>query len=397
MVSNVTVSASPAATAYQSGSLYTLSFVATDGISSNGLHPITVVGPSGTNFDYVFGSEVTDHTNPADSRSSCDDSTPASSNVLYLGSFCDLNIPAGDSVTVQFYGTNPATPSSSYTLSVATDNDPTAATSAPYPILNEGYWLVGSDGGIFTFGNAQFYGSTGNLHLNRPVVGITPTASRSGYWLDASDGGIFSFGDTGFYGSIPALGLHPAGSGLPNSLNAPIVGMVPSVDDHGYFMVASDGGVFAFGDASFEGSCPGIGGCNGNAVAVLPDASGNGYWLATSTGSVYAFGDAKYLGAPGNTGSPITSAVRTPDGQGYWILDAAGHVHAYGDAGSLGNDTSAYISGSDPANAIFTDLLGDGYGVATADGVVTTFGGVPNDGGMQNTNLNGPIIAAAGF
>ena len=59
-------------------------------------------------------------------------------------------------------------------------------------MTNHGYWLVGSDGGIFTFGNAQFYGSTGNLSLQRPVVGITPTAGDTGYWLVASDGGIFT-------------------------------------------------------------------------------------------------------------------------------------------------------------------------------------------------------------
>ena len=97
-----------------------------------------------------------------------------------------------------------------------------------------------------------------------------PTADHGGYWLDASDGGVFAYGDTQYYGSIPGLGLHPAGSGLPDSLNAPIVGMVPSIDDNGYFMVASDGGVFAFGDAHFAGSCPGIGGCSGAAVAVMP-------------------------------------------------------------------------------------------------------------------------------
>jgi hypothetical protein len=110
---------------------------------------------------------------------------------------------------------------------------------------SHGYWLVGSDGGIFTFGSAQFYGSTGSLHLQRPVVGIVPTKDDGGYWLDASDGGVFSYGDTQFYGSIPGLGIHPNGSGLPESLNAPIVGMVPSADDGGYFMVGSDGGVFA--------------------------------------------------------------------------------------------------------------------------------------------------------
>ena len=102
---------------------------------------------------------------------------------------------------------------------------------------------------------------------------------------------------------IPGLGLNPTGSGLPNSLNAPIVGMVPSADGGGYFMVTSDGGVFAFGDAHFAGSCPGIGGCSGLAAAVMPDASGNGYWPHHSTGNIYAFGDAcpgtAPRGAPG--------------------------------------------------------------------------------------------------
>ena len=167
--------------------------------------------------------------------------------------------------------------------------------SFPVNAAARGYWLVGSDGGIFSFGAAAFYGSMGGTPLQRPVVGITPSASRTGYWLVASDGGIFSFGNSSYYGSIPGIGLHPAGSGLPNSLNAPIVGMVPSVSGHGYFMVASDGGVFAFGDAHFAGSCPGIGGCVGSAVSVMPDSTGKGYWLVTNLGAVYAFGDAAVL------------------------------------------------------------------------------------------------------
>jgi hypothetical protein len=35
-----------------------------------------------------------------------------------------------------------------------------------------GYWEVASDGGIFTFGDAQFLGSMGGQHLNAPVVGM---------------------------------------------------------------------------------------------------------------------------------------------------------------------------------------------------------------------------------
>ena len=232
---------------------------------------------------------------------------------------------------------------------VATTTPPPPPTTTPptRPAPTYGYWLVGSDGGIFTFGSAQFYGSTGSIRLQRPVVGISPTANKGGYWLVASDGGIFAFGDAGYFGSIPGDGLSPAGSGLPHSLNAPIVAMVPSSDGGGYFMVASDGGVFAFGDARFAGSCPGMGGCSGAAVSVVPDASGNGYWLVTQTGNVYAFGDARFYGAPGNQGSPVTSAARTADGGGYWVLLADGAVYAYGDAVPRGGPVGS-VGGLEP-------------------------------------------------
>ena len=69
------------------------------------------------------------------------------------------------------------------------------------PIAAPGYWEVASDGGIFSFGGARFYGSTGSLHLNAPIVGMAATPDDAGYWLLASDGGIFAFGDAVFYGS----------------------------------------------------------------------------------------------------------------------------------------------------------------------------------------------------
>jgi beta-xylosidase len=67
------------------------------------------------------------------------------------------------------------------------------------PVL--GYRLVASDGGIFSFGNQQFCGSTGGTTLNRPIVGMARTRSGGGYWLVASDGGIFAFGDARYFGS----------------------------------------------------------------------------------------------------------------------------------------------------------------------------------------------------
>jgi len=289
----------------------------------------------------------------------------------------------------------------SLTADYAGDGNYQSSVSSAQPLTittqtNHGYWLVGSDGGIFAFGSAQFHGSTGSLRLQRPVVAITPTSDLQGYWLVASDGGLFAFGDAGFHGSLPGLGFAPAGtSGSVPKLSAPIVGMVPSSDGGGYLMVASDGGVFAFGDAHFAGSCPGIGGCKGSAVAVMTDASGNGYWLATSSGNVYTFGDAPYFGAPGNQGSPVTSAVRTPDGAGYWIVLANGTVFSYGDARYLGGATVQ--GGFDPATTIFATADGGGYWVATANGAVNTYGDAPNDGSTATARLNAPIIAATGW
>jgi hypothetical protein len=145
-----------------------------------------------------------------------------------------------------------------------------------------GYWLVASDGGMFSFGDALFHGSTGGMHLNQPVVGMAPTPDGLGYWLVARDGGIFSFGDARFFGSTGAI-----------HLNQPIVGMAPTADGQGYWLVASDGGVFCFGDAAFLGSTGGLH-LNAPVVAMLRTRSGNGYWLVARDGGVFTFGDAGY-------------------------------------------------------------------------------------------------------
>jgi hypothetical protein len=36
----------------------------------------------------------------------------------------------------------------------------------------KGYWLVASDGGIFAFGDAGFFGSMGGGKLNSSIVGM---------------------------------------------------------------------------------------------------------------------------------------------------------------------------------------------------------------------------------
>jgi hypothetical protein len=80
-----------------------------------------------------------------------------------------------------------------------------------------GYYEVASDGGIFTFGDAKYYGSMGGQQLNSPIVNMVVTPNDLGYWLIAKDGGVFSFGNARFMGSMG--GTH---------VNAPIVAGAPS-------------------------------------------------------------------------------------------------------------------------------------------------------------------------
>ncbi|HXA34412.1 MAG TPA: hypothetical protein VNV87_19335, partial [Acidimicrobiales bacterium] len=148
-----------------------------------------------------------------------------------------------------------------------------------------GYWLVGADGGIFSFGNAPFYGSMGGQPLNQPVVGAARTHDGGGYWLVASDGGVFCFGDAQFRGSM---------GGQP--LNSRVVGAAAAPTGQGYWLVAADGGIFNFGDASFDGSKGGSP-PTWPVVGMAADQAANGYWLAGAAGAVYPFGQAPFLGS----------------------------------------------------------------------------------------------------
>jgi hypothetical protein len=168
----------------------------------------------------------------------------------YIGAAAQAVVSTGDLRTTTI--TN-LLPSTTYTFTVSAENgegagpasQPSATvTTAGLPSPDgRGYWLVASDGGIFAYGDAGFYGSAGALPLNKPIVGMATTPDGKGYWLVASDGGIFAYGDAGFYGSAGAL-----------PLNKPIVGMATTPDGKGYWLVASDGGIFAYGDAGFYGS-----------------------------------------------------------------------------------------------------------------------------------------------
>ena len=177
----------------------------------------------------------------------------------------------------------------------------------------QGGWVASSDGGVFTFGDAAYYGSMGGVRLNKPIVGIATTPTGHGYWLVASDGGIFGFGDAHFYGSAGNIRLH-----------RPILAMAASPTGRGYWLVASDGGIFGYGDAHFFGS-------TGGAPPFVPvtgmasSPDGRGYWLVDLAGEVFSFGQAPYRGnAPVPLAGVIIAIVPAPGG--YRLVDTAGNV-----------------------------------------------------------------------
>ncbi|HEV3266214.1 MAG TPA: hypothetical protein VG014_11870 [Acidimicrobiales bacterium] len=225
-----------------------------------------------------------------------------------------------------------------------------------------GYWLAASDGGVFAYGDARFFGSAGGTPLQSPVVGMAATPDGGGYWLVASDGGMFAYGDAGFFGSSGA-----------QRLNQPIVGMAPTPDGRGYWLVASDGGMFAYGDAGFFGST-GAMVLNRPIVGMAATPDGKGYWLVASDGGVFAFGDAAYFGSTGamTLNKPIVGMAATPDGKGYWLVASDGGIFAYGDAGFFGSTGAMVLNKPIVGMAATPD--GKGYWLAAADRGVFAYG-----------------------
>jgi hypothetical protein len=245
-----------------------------------------------------------------------------------------------------------------------------------------GYYFVASDGGIFAYGNAHFYGSTGGIHLNKPVVGMAVNSTSGGYWLVASDGGIFTFGNAHFYGSTG--NIH---------LTKPIVGMAIDPATGGYWMVAADGGIFAF-NAPFYGSE------GGKAISAPIDymvsrPDGSGYYLVARDGTVYAFGSAAFgvcTGkAPGAGPTVATSLDRVAGG--YWEVDAQGQLglcHGVPFYGDLRN-----VALTKPVISMAATPDGGGYWMVAADGGVFAFGDAHFYGSTGNIRLAQPVVAMA--
>jgi len=300
-----------------------------------------------------------------------------------------------------------------YTFSVTCDttNDPATAVTVSVPFTvtspspsrfvglapttdNRGYWLAQAGGGVFSYGDAPFFGSLPGEGIvpAAPIVGIAATADGKGYWLVGADGGVFGFGDATFYGSLPQQHLVASANYLAITHDA-IVGITPDPIGGGYWLIGADGGVFGFGTARFLGSAT----QSGTLASGLTDepfagisatADGGGYYEVGYLGGAIAFGDgATTNGALMSVGnvdlaSFISGIASVPAGGGVWMVGGDGGVFAVGAPGSTGTSQPSFY-GSLPSDGItarapIVDIAatsdGRGYWLVGADGGVFGFG-----------------------
>ncbi len=219
--------------------------------------------------------------------------------------------------------------------------------------------------------------------LDHPAVGVVATPQGKGYWVVASDGGVFALGDAPFEGSMGG-----------QMLEAPVVGISGTPDGNGYREVASDGGIFAFGDAAFEGS---MGGQHLNApvvgIAATPD--GLGYWEVASDGGIFAFGDAAFEGSRGgqHLNAPVVGIAATPDGLGYWEVASDGGIFAFGDAAFEGSRGGQHLNA--PVVGIAATPDGLGYWEVASDGGIFAFGDAAFEGSVGGQHLSAPLVGMA--
>jgi hypothetical protein len=209
----------------------------------------------------------------------------------------------------------------------AVDLEPTAS--------GNGYWIVDEAGTVFRFGDAVHHGNVdrSKLAAGEKATSLSATADGGGYWIFTNRGRVLTFGNAPFLGDVSTV-----------SLNGPVLDSIVTPYGQGYYMVASDGGIFAFGDAVFYGS---MGGQKLNAPvqSLVPDADGTGYWLVASDGGIFAF-KAQFKGSLGDVrlNKPVTGMVRA--GGGYLMVGEDGGIFNFsGDPtsfkGSLGDKPPA--------------------------------------------------------
>lgn len=252
----------------------------------------------------------------------------------------------------------------------------------------EGYYLLSSGGGVFTFGDVPDLGSVG-LADGTTAVAIAATPTGQGYLAVSSDWGITSFGDA------PQIGPDLANVGLGDT---PVDIAIDRLG-RGYWLFSANGAVVPVGEVPWFGDA-GLLDLNAPIVAATVAPLGDGYRLLAADGGVFSYGSSEFFGSipqvlPGvELACPIVGIVDS-GADGYWLVGCDGGVFAFGDASFVGSLPGLGVTPASPVNGMVPYEAG--YLLVAGDGGVFAFGG-PFLGSLGDVELTSPIvsISAAG-
>jgi NHL repeat len=280
--------------------------------------------------------------------------------------------PTGETTT-----TTGAHPASDPSASPASDGGPGAAAPA-----TPGYWMLGTGGEVYPFGDAVDHGGATPLPASVSAVDIEPTPSGKGYWILRSDGDVRAYGDAVARGGVPAGRLAPGER---------VVSLSATPSAAGYWVFTDRGRAVPFGDAPFLGDMSKLA-LNGPVLDSVATPSGAGYYMVAGDGGIFSFGDARFFGSMGGQrlNAPVRSLVPTLAGDGYWLVASDGGIFAFSAPfrGSMG---------AQPLNRPVTGMVrfGDGYLMVASDGGVFDFSSLPFAGSLGGHPPANPVVALA--
>lgn len=212
------------------------------------------------------------------------------------------------------------------------------------------------------------------------IVAVVARPAGDGYWQVARDGKVYAFG----------AAMHLGDATLPGDTEAIDIAAHPG--GAGYWVALSNGGVRAFGAAVDYGSAEGMSLAQ-PVKGLVPTPSGNGYWLYAGDGGIFTYGDAPFHGSLGGNppASPVVSKASRPTGDGYWLLSADGTVYNLGAA----PDAGSYTGGGAPAVELVPGTNGNGYWIILQNGNVFTYGAGMGFYGSTGSMMPSPITGAS--
>jgi hypothetical protein len=215
-----------------------------------------------------------------------------------------------------------------------------------------------------------------------PTVLTLHGTGTEGYWLAASDGGVFSYGNGQFEGSLGNV-----------SIRSPVSSIAATPFGSGYWLLSRQGGIYSYGTTAYYGAATGP--LDAPVVNLAATATGVGYWEVASDGGVFTFGTAPFLGSMGgrHLNVPMVGMAATPTGHGYYEVAADGGIFAFGTAQFHGSMGGQHLDS--PIVGMAVTPTGGGYYEVAADGGIFAFGSAPFYGSMGGKPLNDPVVDIA--